>query len=59
MSKVRRAVSFQIVGLLVGAVAFLVASRFLPIAEWMALVQQKVMHLGVWSAIWYPLLYAC
>ena len=59
MSKVRRAVSFQIVSLVLGAVAFLVGSRFLPIAEWMALVQQKVMHLGVWSAIWYPVLYAC
>lgn len=59
MSKVRRAVYIQVGGLvLVGALLF-VASRFLPIADWVAQVQQKVMHLGAWSAIWYPILYAC
>ena len=58
MSKVRRAVYIQIGGLLCVAVLFAIASHFLPIADWIAAVQQKVMHLGVWSAIWYPLLYA-
>ena len=38
---------------------FLIASRFFPVADWIAQVQQKVMHLGAWSAVWYPLLYAC
>ena len=58
MSKVRRAVFVQVGGLVLGGAVFLVGSRFFPIADWIALVQQKVMHMGVWSAIWYPLLYA-
>jgi uncharacterized membrane protein YdjX (TVP38/TMEM64 family) len=59
MSRVRRAVIIQIGGLALVGALFLVGSHFFPIADWIALVQQKVMHLGVWSAIWYPLLYAC
>src|SRR5450432_658651 len=59
MSRVRRAVVIQIGGLALVGALFLVGSRFFPIADWIALVQQKVMNLGVWSAIWYPLLYAC
>ena len=58
MSKVRRAVYIQVGGLVLAAVLFFYASRFVPIADWIAQVQQKVMHLGAWSAIWYPLLYA-
>lgn len=59
MSKVRRAVFLQVGGLmLVGALVF-IGSRFFPIADWIAFVQQKVMRLGAWSAIWYPILYAC
>ena len=58
MSRVRRAVYIQVGGLaLIGVLLFL-ASRFFPVADWIAQVQQKVMHLGAWSAIWYPLLYA-
>ena len=59
MSKVRRAVFIQVGGLVLVGALFLVGSRFFPIAGWIALVQQKVMHMGVWSAIWYPLLCAC
>ncbi len=44
--------------MLAGAVLFVV-SRYFPIADWIAQVQQKVMHLGVWSAVCYPILYAC
>lgn len=58
MSKVRRAIYIQIGGLLCVGLFFVVASQFFPIADWMAQVQQKVMHLGAWSAICYPLLYA-
>jgi uncharacterized membrane protein YdjX (TVP38/TMEM64 family) len=58
MSKVRRAISIQIGGLIFVGVLFVLASRFFPVADWIAQVQQKVMHLGAWSAIWYPLLYA-
>jgi len=59
MSKVKRAVFIQVGGLILFGASLFVASRFFPIADWIALVQQKVMHLGAWSAIWYPLLYAC
>jgi uncharacterized membrane protein YdjX (TVP38/TMEM64 family) len=59
MSKVRRAVYIQVGGLVLVGALFFIASRFLPIADWLAQVQQKVMHLGAWSAIWYPILYAC
>jgi len=58
MSKVRRAVYIQVGGLVLAGVLFFFASRFFPVADWIAQVQQKVMHLGAWSAIWYPLLYA-
>ncbi|MGB8342657.1 MAG: TVP38/TMEM64 family protein [Chthoniobacterales bacterium] len=59
MSKVRRAVYLQVGGLILAVTVFVIASRFFPIADWVAQVQQKVMHLGAWSAVWYPLLYAC
>ena len=59
MSKVRRAVYLQVGGLILAGTVFVIASRFFPIADWVAQVQQKVMHLGAWSAVWYPLLYAC
>jgi len=59
MSKVRHAIAIQIGGLAIVATLLFVGSRFFPIADWIADVQQKVMHLGFWSAIWYPLLYAC
>ena len=59
MWKVKRAIFIQVGGLILIGALFLIASRFFPIADWIALVQQKVMHLGAWSAIWYPLLYAC
>src|SRR4030095_9984574 len=58
MSRVRRAVYIQVGGLALIGVLFLLASRFFPVADWIAQVQQKVMHLGAWSAICYPLLYA-
>jgi uncharacterized membrane protein YdjX (TVP38/TMEM64 family) len=58
MSKVRRAVYIQVGSLAIVGVLFFLASRFFPVADWIAQVQQKVMHLGAWSAIWYPLLYA-
>ncbi len=59
MSKVQRAVYLQVGGLILVGAFFVVASRYFPIADWIAQVQQKVMHLGAWSAVCYPLLYAC
>jgi uncharacterized membrane protein YdjX (TVP38/TMEM64 family) len=59
MPKVRHAIAVQIGVLIIATALFIVGSHFFPIADWVASVQQKVMNLGVWSAIWYPLLYAC
>src|SRR3954469_23328291 len=59
MSKVKQAVAIQIGGLAVIGGLFLGGTRFFPVADGIASGQQKVMHLGVWSAIWYPILYAC
>jgi len=59
MLAVRRAVVVQITGLVIVAIVLLALSRIFPVAEILAHVQQRVMHWGVWSAICYPLLYAC
>ena len=59
MSKVRRAVFIQMVGLVLAGVFVAVLGYFFPLADWIAAVQLRVMHLGAWSAICYPLLYAC
>lgn len=59
MTKVRRAVFIQVGGLILVAIAVVVGGHFFPLADWVAQVQQKVMKLGAWSAICYPLLYAC
>jgi uncharacterized membrane protein YdjX (TVP38/TMEM64 family) len=41
----------------VGAIALV--WHFLPLADALGLIQQRVMRWGVWSAICYPILYAC
>src|SRR6478752_4877314 len=58
MVQIRRAIILQLSGLLVAAVALFFLSRLFPIVDILADVQQKVMRWGVWSAIWYPFLYA-
>ena len=58
MVHIRRAVFIQVAGLVLAAATLFVLSRFFPLAEALAVVQERVMHLGVWSAICYPLLYA-
>jgi uncharacterized membrane protein YdjX (TVP38/TMEM64 family) len=59
MLEVRRAVLVQVAGLLLVSLGLFVISRFVAVAEILAAVQERVMHLGAWSAICYPLLYAC
>ena len=54
----RGAVFIQVGGLVLTGILFAVVGHFFPLAEWLAEVQQKIMHLGAWSAICYPLLYA-
>ncbi|MEP6698677.1 MAG: TVP38/TMEM64 family protein [Verrucomicrobiota bacterium] len=59
MFKVQRAIAIQIGGLMVVGIALFFLSRNYPVVEIVAAVQQRVMQWGVWSAICYPVLYAC
>jgi uncharacterized membrane protein YdjX (TVP38/TMEM64 family) len=59
MVHVRRALYVQFGGLFLVGVVIFVLSRFFPLADMLAAVQQRVMGWGAWSAICYPLLYAC
>jgi len=59
LNKTSRVVWFQFFAGL-GAVAVVVALwHFFPVPEILAMIQQRVMGWGVWSAICYPILYAC
>lgn len=58
MSKIRRAIWYQ-VGALVLAIALAIAlSRFVPVVNFIEGLQQRVMNWGAWGAICYPLLFA-
>src|SRR2546421_530540 len=59
MARIRRAIIVQLSGLIVFVIALFSLSRKFPVADLLATIQQHVMHWGVWSAICYPLLYAC
>jgi uncharacterized membrane protein YdjX (TVP38/TMEM64 family) len=58
MVQIRRAIIWQLGGLLVVGVVLFFLSRLFPVVDTLAEVQQHVMRWGAWSAIWYPLLYA-
>jgi uncharacterized membrane protein YdjX (TVP38/TMEM64 family) len=58
MVQVRRAIIVQLSGLIIVAIALFLLSRVFPLVDFLAAVQQRVMHWGAWSAICYPLLYA-
>jgi len=59
MVPVRRAVFVQVAGLVIVGLALFFLSRIFPLADLLASVQERVMHWGAWSAVCYPLLYAC
>jgi uncharacterized membrane protein YdjX (TVP38/TMEM64 family) len=59
MVQIRRAIIWQLAGLLVVGLTLFFLSRLFPVVDMLAEVQQHVMRWGAWSAIWYPLLYAC
>ena len=58
MVRIRRAIVLQLSALLIVGGTLFVLSRRFPLVDVLADVQQHVMRWGVWSAIWYPLLYA-
>jgi uncharacterized membrane protein YdjX (TVP38/TMEM64 family) len=58
MSKGRRASYLQIAALIGAIVLLLLLVRFPPVLNLIVAMQQRVMHWGAWSAIFYPLLFA-
>ena len=59
MKNAGRVLYLQLGGAALLFVGLVLVRHVFPIADWIADAQQRVMHSGVWSAIWYPLLYAC
>jgi uncharacterized membrane protein YdjX (TVP38/TMEM64 family) len=59
MAQIRRAIVLQLTGLVLVAALLFFLSRLFPLVDLLAEVQQHVMRWGAWSAICYPLLYAC
>ena len=59
MVQIRRAIIVQLSGLIIAAIALFIVSRIFPVVDILASIQQHVMHWGAWSAVCYPLLYAC
>jgi uncharacterized membrane protein YdjX (TVP38/TMEM64 family) len=58
MLQARRAVYFQLAAIAIAIITLLLVSRFLPVVDLVAALQHRVMNLGRWSAICYPLLFA-
>src|ERR1700756_2946938 len=58
MLEARRAVYLQVATLLVAIALFLVLAHFLPLVDFVAALQQRVIGLGKSSAVCYPLLFA-
>lgn len=59
MVHLRRAVFVQVGGLVIVGLSLFFLSKVFPLVDLLASVQERVMHWGAWSAICYPLLYAC
>src|SRR6266566_2301823 len=58
MPKVPRALYWQAAALLLVIALVWALSRFFPVVDFIAMLQQRVMSLGAWAAICYPLLFA-
>src|SRR5256884_3089340 len=58
MPKVPRALYWQAAALLLVIALVWALSRFFPVVDFIAMLQRRVMSLGAWAAIWYPLLFA-
>src|SRR5712691_7288255 len=58
MPKVRRAIYFQLAAFAAAIALLLLLSRFFPLVDLIAEAQQRVVDLGAWSAVCYPLLFA-
>jgi uncharacterized membrane protein YdjX (TVP38/TMEM64 family) len=59
MFKGRRALYLQITAFIVAIGLFLLLSRFFPIVDLIGRTQKRVVDLGPWGALLFPLLFAC
>src|SRR5438132_6021414 len=58
MLEARRAVYLQLATLIIVVTLFVPLARFFPVVDFVVSLQQRVLGLGAWSAICYPLLFA-
>jgi uncharacterized membrane protein YdjX (TVP38/TMEM64 family) len=58
MLKVRRSLYWQAASLVIAVVLVLALSRFFPVVDSIEALQRRVMSLGAWAAVCYPLLFA-
>jgi uncharacterized membrane protein YdjX (TVP38/TMEM64 family) len=58
MLEARRAVYLQVATFIIVIASFLLLSHFFPIIDFVVALQRRVLGLGAWSAICYPLLFA-
>src|SRR5436190_22858755 len=58
MLDARRAVYLQIATFIIFIASLLLLSHFFPIIDFVVALQRKVLGLGTWSGICYPLLFA-
>src|SRR5881409_2539787 len=58
MPKVPRSLHWQAAALLLVIALVWALSRFFPVVDFIAVLQQRVMSLGAWAAVCYPLLFA-
>jgi uncharacterized membrane protein YdjX (TVP38/TMEM64 family) len=58
MPKFRRSIYLQATLLIIAAAVVLALSRFFPVADFVGAMQRRVMSLGAWAAVCYPLLFA-
>src|SRR5215472_10531080 len=58
MLKIRRSLYWQVAALAIAVALVFALSRFFPIVDFIGALQERVMGLGAWAAICYPLLFA-
>ena len=58
MLRVRRSFYWQVAVLVLAIALVLALSRFFPVVDFIQALQKRVMSLGAWAAICYPLLFA-
>src|SRR6266566_3867948 len=58
MLKVRRSLYWQIAALVIAVALVFALSRFFPVVDSIDALQRRVMSLGAWAAVCYPLLFA-